>query len=391
MPTVDHVVETEISRSIRARQLESAFDVPPSERSRLEWHGDVPYDAAAWNVGLILGPSGSGKSTLLHAMFGDALRIDWYGAAVVDDFAEGLTLEEICATCQAVGFNTIPAWLRPHKVLSTGERFRADLARRMIETPPNQPIIVDEFTSVVDRQVAQIASHAVQKWVRKRERQIVCASCHYDIVDWLQPDWTFEPATMTFTRRSLHRRPDIHVEIARVDYAAWQLFARFHYLTSDMHRAARSFVLFVNGTPASFAGVLKRPHPTARDVFGLTRGVTLPDFQGMGLAFVLFDTLGSAYRAIGQRLHLYPAHPAFIRSADHSPNWSMRKAPGRIVPLGRTSSIRKTGKGKEGFFLQGNGARVEARPCAIFEYVGPIMTERRLAQALIDGEMKAAA
>ena len=40
---------------------------------------------------------------------------------------------------------------------------------------------MDEFTSVVDRQVAQIGAHAIQKYVRKHGRQFVAVSCHYDI------------------------------------------------------------------------------------------------------------------------------------------------------------------------------------------------------------------
>ena len=95
-----------------------------------------------------------------------------------------------------------------------------DLARRLLELP--DPILCDEFTSVVDRQVAQIGSHAVQKHVRKLGRKFVAVSCHYDIIDWLQPDWIFEPATMAFTRRSLQQRPTLECVVSRVPYAAWQ-------------------------------------------------------------------------------------------------------------------------------------------------------------------------
>jgi hypothetical protein len=76
----------------------------------------------------------------------------------------------------------------------------------MIESPPDRPLLVDEFSSVVDRQVAKIGAHAVQKWVRRNARQFVAVSCHYDIVDWLRPDWVLEPATMSFRWESL--RPD---------------------------------------------------------------------------------------------------------------------------------------------------------------------------------------
>jgi hypothetical protein len=140
--------------------------------------------------------------------------------------------------------------------------------------------MVDEFTSVIDRQVAKIGCHAVQKLIRKQQKQFVAVTCHYDVVEWLQPDWMLEPATMSFQWRSLQRRPALDVEIARVGHDAWKLFAPFHYLTADLHRAAACYVLFVEGVPASFAGVLHRPHPKVDDIKGVSRLVTLPDYQG---------------------------------------------------------------------------------------------------------------
>ena len=57
-------------------------------------------------------------------------------------------------------------------------------------------MVFDEFTSVVDRQVAQTACLAVAKAVRKSEKRFVAVSCHYDILDWLEPDWIFDTNTM---------------------------------------------------------------------------------------------------------------------------------------------------------------------------------------------------
>jgi len=222
-------VETDLSRSPRVRQLEAMFDVPAAEKSRLEWHGEIPFeDDDDWNVGLIAGPSGSGKTTIARQCFGTDYHpaIEWREKSVIEDFDSARSMDEIAAVCQAVGFNTIPAWLRPYVVLSNGERFRVELARRLLELP--DPIVVDEFTSVVDRQVAQIGAHAVQKYIRKHGRRFVAVSCHYDIVDWLQPDWIFEPATMHFARRSLQRRPKLEISIERIDWAAWRIFAPFH-------------------------------------------------------------------------------------------------------------------------------------------------------------------
>jgi len=363
---LDVEVETRISRTTRARLLEAAFDVPATERHTLRWHASLPLEDRPWQVGLIVGPSGSGKSTVLRRGFGDEKPIEWVGDSVVDDFPEDASIESIQAICQAVGFNTIPAYLRPFSVLSTGEQFRVTMARRLMESTKEEPVLVDEFTSVVDRQVAKIGAHAVQKWVRRNGRQLVAATCHYDVLEWLQPDWTFEPATSTFAWRSLQPRPALPVTISRVAYPAWRLFAPFHYLTQDLNHAAQCFVLFAGDDeiPAAFGGVLHRPHyKRGPQIKGLSRLVTLPDWQGLGLAFVLSDTLGAAYKAFGFHFHTYPAHPALIHGYDRSPNYQMRQKPGEI---------QSTVYGKHAQ-LRDSSWRPRGRPNAVFRYVGPAL------------------
>lgn len=355
MRSVDLVIEGTIQRTARVQQLEAMFDVPASEKLALRWTGEVPLDERDWQVGLIVGPSGCGKSQLLKHLFGTPAEFGWDAPSVVDDFSQSLSIEEIAQVCQAVGFNTIPAWMRRFGVLSNGERFRVELARRLLECP--DPILVDEFTSVVDRQVAQIGAHAVQRYVRKHGRRFVAASCHFDIAEWLQPDWILEPATMHFQWRSLQRRPALECRMGRIPYSAWRLFSRYHYLTADLNKAARCFGLWVGDTLATFSAVLHRPHPRAKDVYGISRVVTLPDWQGLGLASTLDETLGAAYKGIGKRLHAYPAHPSRVRTLDRSPQWALKKRPGLYSPRpGVTTTVHMGG-----------------RPCAVFEYAGPAM------------------
>ena len=357
---VDVAVETPVSRSVRARQLEGMFDVPASERCKLEWKADVPFDdGTPWNVGLIVGPSGCGKTTVARHMFGKQVdrRQTWGKPSVVDDFAKSYAMKDIAAVCKAVGFNTVPAWLRPYKVLSNGEQFRVNLARRLLEG--GDLVVVDEFTSVVDRQVAKIASHAVQKHVRARKTQFVGVTCHYDVIPWLRPDWVFDPSTRRFERRRLRQRPKIDVTISPVDYAAWHKFSAFHYLTKTLNSAARCFCLFVGGQPVSFAGYLFRPHHgRGGPVMGCSRLVTLPDYQGIGLAFVLKEKVASWYTAVGRRVHHYPAHPMSIRSNDRSPIWRLIKKPGVYKPVDP--------RPKDKF-----GSNQGGRSCAIFAYAGP--------------------
>ena len=100
-----------------------------------------------------------------------------------------------------VGLGDVPAWLRPFHALSNGQQFRAGLARAICQDSGD--IVIDEFTSVVDRQIAKIGAMAFSKgWRRSQKRKVVLLSCHYDIIEWLQPDWVFDTTTNTFKKKT---------------------------------------------------------------------------------------------------------------------------------------------------------------------------------------------
>jgi GNAT superfamily N-acetyltransferase len=352
------------------------FDIPAQDKQCIKWEGDMPIEERDWQIGLIVGPSGSGKSTIARDVFGACVdrRLDWGASSVVDDFDKGLGMDEIARACQAVGFNTIPAWMRPYRVLSNGEKFRVELARRLLEAKEHDNLVVmDEFTSVVDRQVAQIGSYAVQKFVRKNpDMRFVGVSCHYDIIDWLNPDWVFQPSTMGFEWRCLRPRPKFEVTISAIHYSSWKLFSPFHYMSADLHKAARCYGLFINDKIVAFVGLLHSPTPSrkARNIKRVSRIVTLPDWQGMGLAFVLLETVAAAYKTLGHRVRNMPAHPSFVRSHMKSKHWKITSRP--FNTLGRKKSHFSTHQLRN---RSSKGWKQRSRGNYGFEYVGPRLSD----------------
>ena len=108
---------------------------------------------------VITGASGSGKSTFSR-YFGEEEHIEWdNNKAIISNFASS---DEAVEKLGAVGLNSIPTWCKPRSVLSVGEGFRADLARRL-----KSGCVIDEFTSTVDRNVAMSTSKSVSKYIRK--------------------------------------------------------------------------------------------------------------------------------------------------------------------------------------------------------------------------------
>jgi ABC-type ATPase involved in cell division/GNAT superfamily N-acetyltransferase len=360
MPRADIVKTTPVIRTARVQQLEGLFDLAPAETSTSTWQVNLPIEERNWNIGIIVGPSGSGKSTVAREFFKHAI-IDnqlWpQNKSVIDGFPNFTSIKDVTALLSSVGFSSPPAWLRPYQALSTGEQFRVTIARALAET--SELVVIDEFTSVVDRTVAKIGSAAIAKTVRRAKRQFVAVACHYDIIDWLQPDWIYEPHTNEFAWRSVQPRPGIKLEITRTSHEAWRLFAHHHYLSRTLHKSARCFVAaFPNGTPVAFASVISFPHAT-KPGYREHRTVCLPDYQGVGIGNALSEFVASIYRGTGRPYYSSTGNPAMIRHRARSPLWRMVRAPSRTAPLSATS-------GNTGL----SSSLAVNRYTASFEYVG---------------------
>ncbi|HTN01741.1 MAG TPA: helix-turn-helix domain-containing protein, partial [Planctomycetaceae bacterium] len=341
----------------RVKQLEGMFDVPPSETSRREWSFELPLKARPWQIGLIVGPSGSGKSTLARKLWPEQLAATYAWPAdksLLDGFPIEMSVTEITELLSSVGFSSPPSWLRPFHALSNGEQFRVTLARTLAEQ--RDLAVVDEFTSVVDRTVAQIGSHAVAKAVRRRGGKFVAVGCHYDVIDWLDPDWVFDLQEQRFHWRSERGRPAIVLDVQRVHRRAWSLFSQHHYLTSELSPSATCFLASIQGRPVAFSAVLAFPHPI-RPGLRAHRTVCLPDFQGAGIGSKFSEFVASLYRLQGKRFYTTSGHPAVIGHRQRSPLWNMIRAPSLVQPPGRKEN------------------RVKRTSCdritAGFEYIGP--------------------
>lgn len=141
-----------------------------------------------YKLGIIVGSSGSGKSTLLKN-FGVEQTPQWDPTkSIISHFG---TPDEGINKLTAVGLNSIPSWYKPYHVLSNGEKFRADLARKL-----QSDCVIDEYTSVVDRNVAKAASVSLSRYIKKNDIQnVVLSTCHHDIIEWLEPDWVLNTDT----------------------------------------------------------------------------------------------------------------------------------------------------------------------------------------------------
>ena len=112
---------------------------------------------------------------------------------------------EITEMLCSVGFASPPDWSKAYDCLSHGEKMRVDIARALCLK--KSLIVFDELTSVVDREIAKVSAFAISKAVRRSKKKFIAVTCHYDVIDWLEPDWVFCTDIMEFDRKKGVGRP----------------------------------------------------------------------------------------------------------------------------------------------------------------------------------------
>ena len=272
---------------------------------------ELPTD---FKIGLIVGPSGSGKSTMLKS-FGEETSPQWHdNKAIVSHFNDA---DDAQTKLSAVGLNSIPAWFRPYKILSTGEKYRANLARQL-----SNGAVIDEFTSVVDRSVAKSCSAALSRYINNSGiHSVVFASCHYDISEWLQPDWVYDTLTKDFLSRGCLRRPDIELEVIPCRPQSWSIFRDHHYLSGNLNKSAKHWVCLWGSNVVGFTSVLTMPSGTLKNAYRGHRTVVLPDYQGLGIGVRLSDAIGQIHIEEGKRYFSKTTHPRMGEYRNKSPKW----------------------------------------------------------------------
>jgi len=220
-------------------------------------------------------------------------------------------------------------------------------------------VAVDEFTSVVDRNVAKVGSAAVSKAIRKGSirRKFVAVTCHYDVADWLEPDWVVDMATQTLARGRL-QRPKIQIELFPCRREAWRVFSRHHYLDTACPPTADTYIASWEGEAVAFVAVMPLVgFPGRRRI---SRIVVLPDYQGIGIGRAVLDATCRMLKGRGHRVNITSSHPAMIASLKRDSAW-------RCVNYSKTG-YRCDGGEKA---LNGKGIkRSGGRPVASFEFLG---------------------
>eukprot|EP00928_Gymnodinium_smaydae_P056679 TRINITY_DN40011_c0_g1_i1.p1 TRINITY_DN40011_c0_g1~~TRINITY_DN40011_c0_g1_i1.p1 ORF type:complete len:864 (+),score=122.17 TRINITY_DN40011_c0_g1_i1:150-2594(+) len=341
-----------------------------------------------WSLGAIVGPSGTGKSCnmrLLGASSTSEAPLTWDHRAIVDQLHSDKAVA--CALVQAVALPTSAA-LRPFFVLSTGEKSRAELARRLGSAADGECVCLDEFTSCLDRATARRVCKGVATFVRTQSRptKVVVATVHDDILGWLLPDWVLEsdtgkvtvfngPTPTAATITAVHQKLEIlprslslslgaddkevkellkpparqftlrrlvSCAASRAVYAAH--FEQHHYLKGSSPTGLQGLILRDEcGRAVAFHGIslmvgASFTNTTMRE----SRLVVLPDSQGFGLGPRLSNCVGSLLVAFGAQFYSRTAHPRLGSYRESHPElWHPTSTNGKALKSSMGSSLKK--------------------------------------------------
>lgn len=319
-------LQSEVFTTFRCQKAANSLDIDTEKKSVHELKVSADLQTP-FSIGLIVGSSGSGKTTLAKKMFDEkCFHVDVdYSKSVIDQLPESLSYDECAEILSGIGLTSVPCWIRPMNTLSNGQRARAEAALSMAR---NENIVIDEWTSVVDRTVAKVMSHCIQKHARRQKRQVVLLSCHYDVIEWLNPDWIIDCNKQEYTDRramvgTFERTDRLRLDIREVDRKTWPFFSKYHYL-SDRLPGGKIFTygLFNGADQIGFqcyAAYIIGDHKT----FFSNRVVIHPDYAGLGLGIRLTNETSKQLVRKGYRIKAKLSSTAMIKSRRNDPLWRL--------------------------------------------------------------------
>jgi len=373
MQNYELILQSPVTDSFRCTKAANSLDIDQTKKS--VHHFKVAADIQSpFNIGLIVGASGSGKTTIAKHIYGEDCfkEILDISKPVIDQFPELMSYEDCAAMLCGVGLTSVPCWIRPAYTLSNGQRARAECALQMAKENI-EIIVIDEWTSVVDRTVAKVMSHCIQKHARKTGKKIVLMSCHYDVVEWLNPDWIIDANKQTYeNRRSLwrdyKRKEKLEFDIYETTRSTWPYFSKYHYL-SDRLSGGKSyyFGLWAGQNQIGFLAFSNYvPHRKGTKMqLHFNRLVIHPDYCGFGLGIYFLNECSKIvankdYEVMG-KFSSAPVYNALKKDKNWRLNDVARKH--KIIVGGNMQRGKKTGYTRQNQAIAGksHGFRMDVK------------------------------
>ncbi len=346
-------LESPVSTGFRCTRAANSLDIDPEKKSVHEFSVEADLESD-FSVGLIVGASGSGKTTLARQIFSDEALVSKIkmDLPIIEQFPKEWSYDDCANALSGMGLTSVPCWIRPVYTLSNGQRARAEAALGLAFIG-NDGLVIDEWTSVVDRTVAKVMSHCVQKYARSQKKKIILLSCHYDVAEWLSPDWIIDCNEQKFIDRRA-ARPDrseqLTFEIRKTDKSAWSYFSKYHYLSEKLPAGHNHFWGLFQGENqigfGMFSNYVPRK-PGTKMIYHSNRVVIHPDFAGLGLG-LKFVNETAKLMIEEHRCQVYATFssiPMYKARLKDWQNWEYMKTERRIGQYKKGGNINRNAKG----------------------------------------------
>lgn len=376
MKTYEFTLTSPVSTTFRCVKAANSLDIDTAKKSshHFKLSADIESD---YNIGLIVGASGSGKTTFAKHAFGADCFDELLDPArpVIDQFPDEYSYDECAAMLSGVGLTSVVCWIRPAVTLSNGQRSRAEVALQMARQAATGAVtVIDEWTSVVDRTVAKVMSHCIAKHARKTGKRIVLLSCHYDVADWLNPDWVIDCNQQSYIDRRLlcrdfKRSERLEFEIREVGGETWRYFSKYHYLSERLPGGSiKTFGMFSGSDQVGFicfANYVPHSDKSKPMQMHMNRLVIHPDYAGLGLGIDLTNKTSAimAQRGFDVRAK-FSSTPVYI-AMSRQPCWKLTAVERAI---GKDAAARANGstmggavKKTSGNMMRGSGFRMDVK------------------------------
>ncbi|WP_156400850.1 hypothetical protein [Pseudomonas sp. Root329] len=270
---------------------------------------DIPTDG----VILITGASGVGKSLLLKDISRHLSNI----RKIPNDIDKEKSIAEIISYGDAgevirylskFGLGEPRILIGPFSHLSDGQKERFLIALALLQGVG--PLILDEFTTRLDRRTALIVAMNLGKILRSNKQSAFIASCHDDIVDFLNPDIHIKLCS-NGKHRIFNKKPkstnilkSLEIKIKKGTIDDYKKLSRYHYENDNPNDIDMLAPLVDHVVTAYSKGELVgvnlciRPWPKAFDIFPefseinkyvlqSFRVIVHPQYRGIGLTKAL--------------------------------------------------------------------------------------------------------
>jgi len=201
---VGGITMTQIKYGKVANELAALFDYKlPNEIKPFDAYNLSHLVNSDFRLGIIVGSSGSGKTQALRTISQQFQNHIWTENECISDHFDNVQVAMNCL--HGAGLNSVPQWMKPYHLLSNGERYRADSARILSQIEiGGKCTVIDEFTSVVDRTVARSLCESLNRFLLDNSK-VVVATCHDDVLDWLNADWILNTNDKTISKGQNYR------------------------------------------------------------------------------------------------------------------------------------------------------------------------------------------